>query len=124
MILLKKSALLMFFMILTGCNQQTKIDSGSTISATVWSLQNGLFAKDLIVDPDNGAQSKLHEMKCQVALSVELKDFFIVNRSSIACDKKDLIDFSATLFDQDGNPTKQLHIGQVIKLKLTKPLAI
>lgn len=126
---LKKTALLAILSFaLLGCEPKTKIDSGTTITATIWSMTDTIFVKDFILSNDKKAQDSLRAMKCDLGFAAPYNaktQLHEANTATLACDNRDMINFPIELLGPDGQPgLSHLKVGAPITIKLKEPIFI
>lgn len=127
----KKTALLaMCSFALLGCGPKTKIDSGTTITATLWQFANSdtFFAGDLALSNDEKTQGSLRAMKCEVNVAYRfnpITHLHEANKATLSCEKKDMVNFAIELFGPDGQPgIATLKVGDPIVMKLKETVTI
>jgi hypothetical protein len=126
---LKKTALLAIFSFaLLGCEPKTKIDSGTTITATIWSMTGTIFVKDLILSSDKKAEDSLRAMRCELGFAAPYNaktQLHEANTATLACDKKDMVNFPIELLGPDGQlGLSHLKVGEPITIKLKESIVI
>lgn len=113
---------------LLGCAPKTKIESGTTITATVWDISSTILAKNVILSADKSAQEKLRNMKCEIALNPTFNTTTSRHEAAtatFACDKGDVVTFSIELMGPDGKPgLTGIAVGETITMKLTEQVSI
>lgn len=113
---------------LLGCGPKTKIESGTTISATVWNIMDSVFAKDLVLSGDEQVQVELRKMNCQIAIAPVTgasSNLRVVTTATLACDNQKQVDFSAEVLSSDGQPgLNEVEVKKPITVKLLEPVSI
>ncbi|WP_122339487.1 hypothetical protein [Pseudomonas caricapapayae] len=113
---------------LLGCGPKTKIESGTTITATVWNISETIFAKNLVLSSDERAQASLRAMRCEVAFESpfnQAAQLHEATTATLACDKKDPVKFLVELLGPEGKPgVSEFSVGKSITLKLKESVSI
>ncbi len=129
----KKSAFIAIVTsLIMGCDSGKKVEleAGSKITATLWSVSDTLFGKDLAVQTgmrgieqyDVPTQNALKKMNCNLAVEPKWDvplSRFVAGTAKLACDN-DTVEIPAVLIDEEGKagvPT--LALDQRITVRLT-----
>jgi len=118
--------------LILGCDSGKKVEleAGSKITATLWSVSDTLFGKDLAVQTgmrgieqyDVPTQNALKKMNCNLAVEPKWDaplSRFVAGTAKLACDN-DTVEIPAVLIDEEGKagiPT--LALDQRITVRLT-----
>ena len=113
---------------LFGCGPKLKIESGTKVSATVWSISDTLMGKTVTLQNDRPGQDALQKINCELAVPTQWDSKLlrhVATKAILACNNQDPIEFPAELIDADGRSgLSGVALGDTITVKLADSVAV